>query len=872
MRLHQRSLFDTSSFYNISKMKKSLLLILLFFIFSKNLTAQVDNYCLKLDATGSVDAGYLTEINGVDAYTIQLWICPTVWTPNAALFTRGSGDSLLELKLGTTSGQLVFSAGNQSQLVTSSNIAAGKWAQITLVYELNSLSVYVNNTSVLTNAALQKVTASENKLLLGQNFTGRIDEFRIWSTAISTDYMLWRNTLNKYHPQWNNLALYYKFDQNLCPNIVDYTFKHHGTFSLNGAVREKTTDNAAFKYRINSAYTDFSRFADRAIDRDKYLLSNDIIMLGVESNSDGTITMPFPFNQGTLQNATRLATFDGRNGVLALNGSGAGMEVGTKALMPTTKYALHSWIYIDEWTEGAYIFKKEASDTQGFSIRLGNAATYQLIVRLNGQEFKRNIPTSLITQPVGTWWNLGVVAFSLDLGVVKTFMFTFNGKGYFPIAADAPATTPTTLLPANNQNATAIIGQNFKGKLDETVIWHTDLSEAQIKSYMTSLPMPGFNKVIEAATIFYKMNSYWNYDNEANPGYDYYSYKHFMSIVRSAFDGYRGYNIRMSVKGHDGWESTFANAAKRKTLAQGIVDAAQEFDGIDLDFEWCYDGTCFNNYGLLLDEIGKIMPAEKIFTVSPHYVSYSFDPKYMTNVDYFNFQLYGPSANMFKWSTYLDAYNRFIAQGYPKEKILLSYATTTSKAYADIAGATQLTAAPIGVRNGLFEGTYTPDKDVVLDVNNQYRFITGVNQTRNRTEFIQDNDLAGIFYWDMGNDVATSHIYSLPKISNFAIASNVDSIITQVTVSPNAITNTKAVRNKLTVYPNPANSIIHLMLNGNEAIDTVRIYNASGQLVIAKSGENIPFSVNIGTLPKGLYNVSVSNTTGKLFTNSFVKN
>lgn len=855
-------------------MKKSLLFILLFFIFSKNLTAQVDNYCLKLDATGSVDAGYLTEINGVDAYTIQLWVCPTVWTPNAALFTRGSGNTLLELKLGATSGQLVFIAGNQSQLFTSSNIAAGKWAQITLVYQLNSLSVYVNNTSVLTNAALQKVTVSEDKLFIGQNFTGRIDEFRIWSTAIPADYMLWRNTLNKYHPQWNNLVLYYKFDQNLCPNIVDYTFKHHGTFSLSGSVREKTTDNAAFKYRINSAYTDFSRFADRGIDKEKYLLANDIIMLGVESYADGSVAIPFPFDQGVISNGNYLATYSGRNGVLALNGSGAKMEVGSKTLTPGAKYSLHTWIYLEEWTEGAFIFKKEASATQGFSIRLGNAATYEIIVRLNGHEYKRNIPTSIITTPVGSWWNLGVVAFSLDLGITKTFMFTFNGKGYFPVSTGVPTVLETTLLPQGVDNTVAIVGENLHAKLDETVVWNRDLNEAQITSYMNTnnIPMPGFGKIVDAATTMASMNSYWNYDRIDNPGYDFYSYKYFMSIVRSAYDGYRGQKIRMSVKGHSGWETTFADAAKRKILAAGIVAAAQEFDGIDLDFEWCYDGTCFNNYGLLLDEIGKIMPAEKIFTVSPHYVSYGFDPKYMANVDYFNFQIYGPSANMFKWSTYLDAYNRFIAQGYPKEKILLSYATTTSKAYTDIAGATQPTAAPIGIRNGLFEGTYTPDKDVVLDANNQYRFITGVNQTRNRSEFIQDNDLAGIFYWDMGNDVATSHIYSLPKTSNFAIASNVDSIITQVTVNPNAITNIKAVRNKLTVYPNPANSIIHLMLNGNEAIDTVRIYNASGQLVVAKTGKSTPYNINIGTLPKGLYNVSVSNTTGKVFTNSFVKN
>jgi hypothetical protein len=393
------------------------------------------------------------------------------------------------------------------------------------------------------------------------------------------------------------LIVYYKFDQNLCPNLVDYKFNHHGTFSSTGAIREKVTDNTAFKYRIQSAYTDFSRWADRQIDREKYLLSNDIIVLGVESHADGTITMPFPDNQGTLSNTTHLTSFSGRYGVVSFNGPGAKMDAGVNALNSEEKYSIHSWIYLDEWTEGAYIFKKEASNTEGFSIRLGEEATNQLIVRLNGQEYKRKIPSAVIANPVGTWWNLGVVAFGLDLGANKVFMFTFNGKPYFPVGSDYPATAPSSIAPQGVANIQAIIGENLKAKLDETVIWNTGLSEGNIANYMENgPPMPGYGTVVEAGSILNKMNSFWDYDKVENPGYDSYSYKHFISIMRSAYDGYRGYTIRMSVKGHDNWANTFASASKRKTLAQGIVNVAAEFDGIDLDFEWCYDGTCFDNY------------------------------------------------------------------------------------------------------------------------------------------------------------------------------------------------------------------------------------------------------------------------------------
>lgn len=852
-------------------MKKYFSLLLFAALFFGPANAQVDNYSLRMDTNGSLNAGYVSEINESDKFTVQFWMHPDVWTPNAAVFTRGNADQLFELRLGSESGRLKLLAGAQSVDIVSVNIAAAKWAHISIVSQPGSLKVYVNNTLTINTNTGVIIPSSGSNLFLGNNFKGRIDEFRIWSEALATNDLLWRNTLNKYHPQWNNLVLYYKFDQNLCPNVVDYTFKHHGTFSAAGAMREKVTDNAAFKYRIQAAYTDFSRFADRGVDREKYLLSNDIIMLGVESNSDGTITMPFPYNEGKLTNAVQMQAFEGRTGVLAFNGAGAGMEVGAKALIPTAKYSLHTWLYIDEWTEGAYLFQKEASVSQGFSVRLGNPATYELILRLNGQEFKRNIPTSLITKPVGSWWNLGVVAFSLDMGVTKTFMFTFDGKGYFPLSSGVPATVPATLLPQGVNQTAAVIGKDFKGKLDETVIWHADLSEAQIKSYMSELPMPGFGKIVEAQTVLYRMNSFWNYDNAENPGYDLYSYKHFMNIVRSAFDGYRGYKIRMSVKGHDGWESTMANATKRKTMAEGIVAAAADFDGIDLDFEWCYDGTCFNNYGLLLEEIGKIMPAEKIFTVSPHYVSYSFPTKYMTHVDYFTFQIYGPSANVFRWNTYVDAYNRFIAQGYPKDKIVMSYATTTSRAYEDAAGNVQTAAAPIGVRNGLLDGTYTPDMDVVMDSNGKYRFITGVNQTRNRSEYIHEKDLAGIMYWDMGNDVATSHPYSIPKASNYALASNVDTVITQVNMNPSAVRPVSAQRAVIKIYPNPATNFIRLSIPANDLIDTVKIFSANGQLMQTFTGEKTQTNMDVKALPGGFYNLRVSTRSGKSLSATFLK-
>ncbi|MCK9507711.1 MAG: T9SS type A sorting domain-containing protein, partial [Pigmentiphaga sp.] len=215
---------------------------------------------------------------------------------------------------------------------------------------------------------------------------------------------------------------------------------------------------------------------------------------------------------------------------------------------------------------------------------------------------------------------------------------------------------------------------------------------------------------------------------------------------------------------------------------------------------------------------------------------------------------------------------RFINQGYPKNKIIMSYATTTSKGYNDANGNSQTNAAPIGVRNGLLDGSYTPDQDVVIDNQGYYRFLTGVNQTLARTEYVQEKDLAGIMYWDMGNDVPTSHPYSLPKISNFAIASNVDTLITEVDLTPNYILHVAADSPRsISVYPNPSSSEIRITLPQDETSSSVFFYNTSGQLIQKKYLRNYTEKIEISSIPTGLYNVFITAPSGNYYSSKFVK-
>lgn len=840
-------------------MKRLFFSFLTFISVSIGLYAQVDNYALKLTAQGIVNFQTMPELNNLSTFTVQFWLNPSQWTPGATVYSRGENFSA---KLGDP-GSIIFTVGSQTVTASSTNLTSGKWSQVSFFCNNGAPQVYINNSLVYDNlTTLSPIPLSGDDFTIGGGFTGRIDEFRLWNTLLPMDYNYFRcNTLNKWVPQWNNLIAYYKFDQNLCENIVDYKFNHHGTMSA-GAERSIVTDNEEFKYRIAAAYTSFSRFFDRAIDKDKYLLANDLIVLGVNSKSDGTLNISYPNNQGTVTNGGYLAEYNGRKGVLSLNGAGAKMEVGPGALNSTDKYTFETWIYLEEWTEGAYIFRKETADgLHGVSIRLGTADKNQVIVRVNGHDYvnQRRLTT-------GQWVHFGVSTFSQALTIEETFLFTYNGTGFFG-ATGLCGTTKESWVPSGVDNVSATIGENLKAKFDETVIWNASKDASGIKGDMAGLQVPGFDKTL-TADVMNSANSFWNYDKPENVGYDTYSYTNYLNIMRSAYDGYRGFHIRMSVSGHDGWENTFADANKRVIFAENLARIANEFDGVDLDFEWCYSQTCWDNYGKLLQEIDKVLGKDKIFSVSPHYVSYGLRPMYMDRVNYFTFQIYGPDKNNFLWSTYLDAYNRFTNQGYSKDKMVMSFATTTSNSYD--ANNNRLSIPPTGVRNGLLDGNYTPDMDKVMDAQGNYRYITGFNQTYNRCNLVNEKNLGGIMYWDMGNDVKTSHKYSLVKASSFGINSNVDSLVTKVNVTATAITRVKKENGDLSIYPNPAKENLFFRLPGEVEPHRIQVFNNSGLCVINQ--EQKGNELCISSLPNGSYILRVLTSKGDTYKKTFIKN
>ena len=758
-----------------------LLTVIMFFMFfaltSNVCKAQVENHCLRLSEGGSVDCGPMPELDGLSSFTVQLWFNADQWTEGATLLSRGSD---FMVKLGKANILNITMRGS-SYSVKADDFVTGKWIPLMILSSSGSIKVYVDNTLVRSISTTR--TQPETGAIFvfgGDNYEGRIDEVRIWSAELASDYEYFTHTtLNKWVPQLSDLVAYYKFDQPWCDNIVDYKplfdtkakLNHHGIFSSNGAKREKVTDNAAgLPYLLMGGYTDTKRFFDSGIEVDKYLLSNDLIILGLQSYSDGHVRAITSNDHATVRKATYLENYKTTKftGVLSLAGTrNSYLLCPENVFSPSTGFTLETWICVDEWTEGAYIFRKENSG-KGFSVRLGNETNRELIVRVDGREyFFTN------TLRTGSWAHLAITPGSGN----NALICNISGR---TIGPNDQSDTTKNVIPASMSGMQLSIGLNLNAKLDETMIWNYTQSYDEIAKHRAgTIEMPGPGKRVNNNKMWTNM-AYYRYNFPDDLGFDSYSQDEWRNIMASCYDGYSGYTIRISVQGHDNWQNTIADAEKRKIFAADVAKESKYYDGVELDLEWM-DGTQ-TNLGLLADEILAVLPEGKTFMISMHqYGAYQFPKGKINKLDGFTFQQYGPQNKWFSYTDFTNGYNAFINYGFPKDKIYLSFATTLTNGFNDNGSYGR---EPIGYNWGIIDDSYVPATNGKTESGTWggYTFyFSGPIQIYNRAKFVRDNQIKGIFYWDLCNDLSPAHKYCLARNANYALNANVDPKVESVT-------------------------------------------------------------------------------------------
>ena len=750
-------------------------------------TAQVTNHALKFESNGRVSLGTLPD-GASDGTTVQFWMNPQKWFAGAHVLTWGDN---LDVQLGRA-GELVVTCGSKSIAFANASIKAGTWAHITLYLDNEEARLLVNNAGEQSAALAAPFAApADELLLLGGGFVGRIDEVRVWDGILSDNYnRFWNNTIDSLCPSWKNILGYWKFDQSrLATNVYDYSGNgHNGTLSANGVERIAVTDNSNFVYRRNLAYADCSRFFDRGVQHGQYLKSNVISMIGGTAQADGTIKYKQPDNKGIITNGEYLAEYKGRTGVLDLAGEGAQMNAGKESLIAygnsafndaAPAYTFMTWFSLDTWTPGAFLLQKESTTNNGISLRLGTTEG-TFVLRCNGVEFTYSTSFSL-----ETWHHIGFSTANATLG--KEFVLVLDGTAVTPAYTHtaAAATTLTDL-----RSTDCLIGAGIDGKLDETITWTQKFDAANITAQSSEPIEPGIGKKITGA-YSRSVDGHWKYDVPEDLGRDSYSTPEWFRMIKATFEGYEGAYVTISLdKWSDDFFSKINNDANyRNKLAASIAAIGNEtfLDGVDYDFEW---NNNWSGIGTLCQLVRAQLKPGKIQAVSPHELYYNFPTNKMQYVDYFNFQDYGPgNKSIFNFDNYKNFFTKAKNHGYPVEKIMLSYATTTSGALYSNGGrpaSSHKEYYPTGWRSMPYK-TFAYDQNSYDVGEGLTRYFTGMEQVWLRSEFMNQNGCAGIFYWDMGNDTENyNDPRSLATYASYAISSNVQKIVESVTDAANA--------------------------------------------------------------------------------------
>lgn len=811
--------------------------------------AQVANCAIELQPGGSVTCGPICELNGKKSYSVQFWMAPAQWTEGSVIYSRGDAFSA---KLGTP-GSVVFNSGASQITATHAALEAGKWAQLTLMVNEGLATVLVNGESA-GNGVLDAIPVADGMefTIGGGTFSGRVDELRLWQANLTTSYFDYfiNNTINKHNPQWDDLVAYYKMDMDGCPNLVDYKgietpqqrFTNHGVMSDTGVKRVKVDDNNGLRYIINSAYTANERFFDRAIPVEQYRLSNDLIILGIQSLSDGHLKLCTPNHHlEKVEGATWLAEFEGRKGVVSLDGNGKlTAPVGVLAPNSTDLYTFEVWVYVDQWVPGSYIVRKTNSDlSKGFALRLGDEEK-NVELWMNGNKYVFVEKTMV----VGSWVHVAVTPYGKS-SIADNFSLYLNGSAK-SAKKDLSSVTDYSMIPDGVDDVQLTLGEGFKGKLDNVIVWNYKFDRNAITGHMNN---PPFVPVVPnlGSYQYQRCDAFWAFDKKDNPGYSWHSQDEWLALMKIPYEGYRGYQIRISVKSHNGWQTTISNAENRKRFAADLAVLSEPYDGVELDLEWM-DGKQ-TALGLLAREIRAALPEGKSFFISCHqYGAYQFPHEDMQYVDGFTFQQYGPQKTHFLWNTFKNGCTNFINYGFERGKIMTSYATTTSKGFGSGAD------TPIkGVRDGFLEGDYEPnDSEEYGEAGGYNYWFTGPTQTYRRAKYTMDEGLQGIFYWDMGNDVPVEHKYNLAKWASYGVNANLDRDITEVDIRRGDNTGVGSVTVAAPRLVARANGdILTVGISDGTPVELLEIFTPSGVMVMQV--ENPGQEVVITALSSGIY-------------------
>ncbi|WP_167615121.1 LamG-like jellyroll fold domain-containing protein [Maribellus sediminis] len=170
-----------------------------------------------------------------DSVSIQAWISPDDVNGDQQIFSKPGFYSL-----GILDDHIYFSAGNQSfasASTFSSQSVGASYVHVSGIYSGDSLFIYVNGERTDSTSYSGSFPSDSTVAVLGQGYSGAIDEVRVWSRALGKKEI--KRDYNRYLTGGENgLIAYWSFNYATNNEFYDRSYKnstyneHHG--QLNG--------------------------------------------------------------------------------------------------------------------------------------------------------------------------------------------------------------------------------------------------------------------------------------------------------------------------------------------------------------------------------------------------------------------------------------------------------------------------------------------------------------------------------------------------------------------------------------------------------------------------------------------------------------
>lgn len=487
-----------------------------------------------------------------------------------------------------------------------------------------------------------------------------------------------------------------------------------------------------------SSYIRTSFYETNRIDTKSLQTCNDLIYLVANPYLSGDLYFEIPENHAGFANVVPIATFEGRNCVIAFDGNSemnAGGDLlhkvrvtGVEGSGDFPTFTFGTWIYVDEWETDAHIFKK-SNESNVIGLKLG-ANEGELVFYVDDKSFTSLSPALKIKG----WHHIAIT----HNGNQKKSVFYVDGQ------AVKEETTSIGKLPF--LRAPMHIGCQFKGKLDETFFNMLALSAGEINAIKDSgLNFSNWNHT--------KTLAYWKYDDVTDLGKDSHSWITIMNQIRPKLAG-KDIKFRLGLSSGD-WKGA-CKKANRDNLAKSIRRVLEnyKFDGVDLDFEWPENQTELDDYSATILKIKETLGDDFLFSVSLHPYYYGINQEAVNAVDWISLQCYGPSKEEFPYDKYEQHLQTVINYGMPAGKLVagLPFYGTAGKgigtaAYYDF------------VKDGLITD---PAVDDVTYKGNQY-IINGQTTIRKKVEHARNLHLLGVMSWDLATDCTYDNPWSLQR-------------------------------------------------------------------------------------------------------------